>query len=454
MFINSQISTTQFSRFKSFKKIIDYDQNRKSKRKWVLIFFIAITLVMLLPWTQNIQPYGKVSTLNPEQRPQQINSIIAGRIAEWKVSDGDIVKKGDTLVRITEVKEDYLDPSQLIRVDEQIKAKDASISFYENKATTNDAQSAALENAKKLKIDQLNNKIKQYTLLVQSDSISYLAANSQLKIANEQLQRQKQMFDAGLKSLTEFEQRQQAYQDAIAKKISAENKFYNSKNELLNVRIERNAIEQDYAEKILKTKGDRFATLSDMATTKSEVAKLQNQLANYSMRRGFYVIIAPQSGQVIKTTKAGLGETVKEGDPLLEIVPVTFNAAVEIFIDPVDLPLINKDQKVRLQFDGFPAIVFSGWPNSSYGTFGGKIAAIDPSISVNGKFRAWVIADPDDKPWPKQLSYGAGAKGIALLKDVPIIYELWRKLNGFPPEYYTVATSTTVNQKKDKKSEN
>jgi len=409
---------------------------------------------MLLPWTQNIQPYGKVSTLNPEQRPQQINSIIAGRIAEWKVSDGDIVKKGDTLVRITEVKEDYLDPSQLIRVDEQIKAKDASISFYENKATTNDAQSAALENAKKLKIDQLNNKIKQYTLLVQSDSISYLAANSQLKIANEQLQRQKQMFDAGLKSLTEFEQRQQAYQDAIAKKISAENKFYNSKNELLNVRIERNAIEQDYAEKILKTKGDRFATLSDMATTKSEVAKLQNQLANYSMRRGFYVIIAPQSGQVIKTTKAGLGETVKEGDPLLEIVPVTFNAAVEIFIDPVDLPLINKDQKVRLQFDGFPAIVFSGWPNSSYGTFGGKIAAIDPSISVNGKFRAWVIADPDDKPWPKQLSYGAGAKGIALLKDVPIIYELWRKLNGFPPEYYTVATSTTVNQKKDKKSEN
>lgn len=454
MFINSQISTSQFSRFKSFKKIIDYDQNRKSKRKWVLIFFIAITLVMLLPWTQNIQPYGKVSTLNPEQRPQQINSIIAGRIAEWKVSDGDIVKKGDTLVRITEVKEDYLDPSQLIRVDEQIKAKDASISFYENKATTNDAQSAALENAKKLKIDQLNNKIKQYTLLVQSDSISYLAANSQLKIANEQLQRQKQMFDAGLKSLTEFEQRQQAYQDAIAKKISAENKFYNSKNELLNVRIERNAIEQDYAEKILKTKGDRFATLSDMATTKSEVAKLQNQLANYSMRRGFYVIIAPQSGQVIKTTKAGLGETVKEGDPLLEIVPVTFNAAVEIFIDPVDLPLINKDQKVRLQFDGFPAIVFSGWPNSSYGTFGGKIAAIDPSISVNGKFRAWVIADPDDKPWPKQLSYGAGAKGIALLKDVPIIYELWRKLNGFPPEYYTVATSTTVNQKKDKKSEN
>ena len=31
---------------------------------------------------------------------------------------------------------------------------------------------------------------------------------------------------------------------------------------------------------------------------------------------------------------------------------------------------------------------------------------------------------------------GAGASGIALLKDVRIYYELWRNINGFPPEYY------------------
>jgi multidrug efflux pump subunit AcrA (membrane-fusion protein) len=191
-----------------------------------------------------------------------------------------------------------------------------------------------------------------------------------------------------------------------------------------------------------------------MATTRSEVAKLQNQLSNYSIRRGFYVILAPQSGQVIRTTKAGMGETVKEGDPLLEIVPVKFSPAVEIFIDPVDLPLIVKGQKVRLQFDGFPAIVFSGWPNSSYGTFGGKIAAVDPSISSNGKFRAWVTQDPDDKLWPESISYGTGAKGIALLKDVPVFYELWRQINGFPPEYYTSSDNKSDNKKqKDKKSE-
>ena len=110
--------------------------------------------------------------------------------------------------------------------------------------------------------------------------------------------------------------------------------------------------------------------------------------------------------------------------------------AVELFIRPVDLPLVAKGQKVRFLFDGFPAIVFSGWPNASYGTFGGKIVAVENSVSVNGKFRVLVAEDPDDKSWPYQLKLGTGANGIALLKNVPVWYELWRNVNGFPPDYY------------------
>jgi hypothetical protein len=31
---------------------------------------------------------------------------------------------------------------------------------------------------------------------------------------------------------------------------------------------------------------------------------------------------------------------------------------------------------------------------------------------------------------------GSGAQGIALLKDVRVWYELWRNINGFPPDFY------------------
>ncbi|MGB5387644.1 MAG: biotin attachment protein, partial [Eudoraea sp.] len=41
-----------------------------------------------------------------------------------------------------------------------------------------------------------------------------------------------------------------------------------------------------------------------------------------------------------------------------------------------------------------------------------------------------------DHQWPKDLRVGSGAYTIALLEDVPIWFELWRQLNGFPPNYY------------------
>jgi hypothetical protein len=180
-----------------------------------------------------------------------------------------------------------------------------------------------------------------------------------------------------------------------------------------------------------------------VASGQVDIAKLRNQYSNYSIRNGMYYILAPQSGQVINAKKAGIGEYVKEGEMILEVVPEKFVFAVEMFVRPLDIPLIAPGQKVRFLFDGFPAIVFSGWPNASYGTFGGEVVAVERNTSQDGKFRVLIKEDASEKPWPKQLQVGAGAQGIALLKDVPIWYELWRNINGFPADYYKPQQKTT-----------
>jgi len=100
-------------------------------------------------------------------------------------------------------------------------------------------------------------------------------------------------------------------------------------------------------------------------------------------------------------------------------------------------------EKVRIQFDGWPAIVFSGWPNASYGTFGGVVIAMETFISDNGKYRVLLAEDPEDRAWPNELRVGSGANSIALLEDVPIWYELWRQLSGFPPNYYQPETTSS-----------
>ena len=166
------------------------------------------------------------------------------------------------------------------------------------------------------------------------------------------------------------------------------------------------------------------------------MTKLENAYANYQIRQGMYYITAPQNGFINRALQSGIGETFKEGDKLVSIMPSDIEMAVETYVDPIDIPLVKIGEKVRIQFDGWPAIIFSGWPNASYGTYGGEVVAIETFISDNGKYRVLLAPDSQDHPWPEELRIGSGANTMALLEDVPIWFELWRQLNGFPPNYY------------------
>ncbi len=420
---------------KSYSQI--YNIHRHSNvKKWVTWFFVIMLVILFLPWTQNIRATGSVTTLKQEERPQQIPTQIAGRVVKWHVNEGDYIKKGDTLVQITEVKDEYLDPALIKRTQEQISAKEMANESYQFKANTAGQQIGALQQARDLKLSELDNKINQQKMKIRSDSAELVATLNDLSIKTEQFKRQRVLYDSGVVSLVQLEQRNQAFQEAAAKKTSAEIKLSNSKQELLRLSIERNGEIQQYAEKISKAEGDRFQSISQIQTGQGEISKLKNQYANYNIRNGLYTLTAPQDGQVVQAKKSGIGEILKEGDVLVEIVPTNVHYAVEMFVRPVDLPLISKGQAVRFLFDGFPAIVFSGWPNASYGTFAGEVSAVESSVSDNGKFRVLVKEIQGQKRWPKELMMGTGANAIALLKDVPIWYELWRNINGFPPEFY------------------
>lgn len=434
----------------SVNQIYHFHKRSRVKR-WFLFIFLGGIIVLFLPWTQNIKVQGNVSTLYQEQRPQQLNSPIPGKIIKWYVKNGDYVKKGDTLLQLSEVKEDYLDPLLVKRTEQQVDAKKGLQKYYEAKVGTTNSQLQALNSARDLKLSQLKVKISQLNNKLAGEEAELEAAKNELRMTSDQYERQKKMYDEGLVSLTQFQQRSVSYQNALAKKTATENKLAQTRQEIVNVSIEQNATIQDYNEKLSKTEGDRFQSMGQIEGSDGDIAKLENQVANYRARQGLYFVIASQDGQVVQINKAGIGEILKDGESIATIVPDKVDYAVEIYIKPVDLPLVKEGQRVMCIFDGFPAIVFSGWPNSSYGTFAGKVIAIENNISANGMFKALVIQDKNEKQWPPKIKMGTGVQGIAILNDVPIWYELWRNINGFPPDYYEVKTEKSA---KDEKSKN
>ncbi|MDT0689024.1 biotin/lipoyl-binding protein [Salegentibacter sp. F188] len=417
--------------------------------KFLLGFAIFIVLVMFLPWTQNVSGTGYVTTLSPEHRPQTIQSAIPGRIEKWFVEEGEFVNRGDTILHISEVKSEYFDPMLVERTGDQIEAKTGSVNSYGGKIIALTAQIAALRNELALKLQQANNKLRQANFKVESDSIDLEAARTNLNIAQTQYERTVQLQEEGLKALPDVEEKRLKLQETQAKLISQQNKLLASENEVINAQLEINRVEAEYANKIAKAESDLNTARSNQLDAEAQVSKLESDYSNYLIRGQMNYVLAPQSGYITKALRAGIGETFKEGERLVGIMPSDFMLAVETYIEPLDIPLIHIGEEVRVQFDGWPSIVFSGWENLSYGTYGARVVAVENFISDNGKYRVLLAPDPDDHPWPDAIRVGSGATTLALLEEVPIWYEIWRNLNGFPPNYYQPeGSSAAKNEKK------
>ncbi len=419
-------------------EFLNRDSNWTNNRfgKIILIIFLIVIVFLFLPWTQSIQSKGKVTAFGTNERPQEIQSVIAGKLVKWHINEGDYVLAGDTIAVITEIKGEYLNPELLQQTDIQLKAKEKSILSYSSKIDAINNQIKQLELSKDFSYSKIKNKLDQEQLKLQADLAELESAKTNAKISKQQYERDSILFLQHIKSQFDVENRKSKFQEAVSKLLVIESKIRQTKISIENFKIELQNVSSEYGEKLSKSESERYSAISGQMETESEVSKLRNTYSNYSIRNGFYTITAPQSGFITETKLNGIGETIKEGQSICKIIPNSLNHIVELFIDPVDMPLISVGNHVQFIFDGWPTMVFSGWPKLTYGTFPGEVYAINSVPNENGKYRILVKPKTQIKLWPKELRIGVGANGYLLLKKVPIWYEIWRTMCGFSPDYY------------------
>ncbi|MGF1566277.1 MAG: HlyD family secretion protein [Flavobacteriales bacterium] len=398
---------------------------------------VVVFLMLLLPWTQNVVATGKIISRYPDKKPQQVNTMIDGRIVKWFAYEGQDVAKGDTILILEEVKPEYLDPQLVQRTRELIEAKINGIAAYRDKIVALQDQELALQQARDLELSQARLKVDQSVQKVQADSAMVRQEELNIQIERERLSRAEELFKDGLITTTDFESRSLKLQESDAKFIKARNDYEVSKQsyEMAVLEVRRKAA--DFADKLAKNRSDQATTQAMLQDGIAERTKLENSLVNYINRETGRMVLAPQEGRIVAAVSSGMGEIVKAGTSVVTIQPLEFIEAAELYVEAMDVPILHPGAKARLQLDGWPALVFSGWPSASIGTFGAEVVSVDQVINQKGKYRVILAPDPDEGPWPRPISIGSGALGILLLKDVPLGYELWRQLNGFPPEFYT-----------------
>ena len=223
-------------KYSAFENI--YSVNSEQRIKNIFIGLISFAVIILfIPWTQNINTSGVVTTQFQDQRPQQINSIIPGKIVKWWVKEGDYVQKGDTIVELADTKDDYLDPKLIERTEDQVNAKKLKVDFYQSKIENAKNQIIALEEGYRLKEVAVKNKIQQLERKILIDSAELTAAKIDLEIGTSQINRANKLLNDGVISLTDFEKRTQTFNKAKASFQEKQQKFLNSKQEIFITRI-------------------------------------------------------------------------------------------------------------------------------------------------------------------------------------------------------------------------
>lgn len=101
---------------------------------FVIILFAtaaAAAFLIFVPWVQTTSGSGQITALNPDDRQQEINALVSGRIEQWFVRDGSAVKEGDPIVRIAD-----LDPQLIQRLQSERLQLEIQLSAAKNGMAT------------------------------------------------------------------------------------------------------------------------------------------------------------------------------------------------------------------------------------------------------------------------------------------------------------------------------
>jgi len=394
----------------------------------IILFLVILPLLLaLLPWVQTIPGTGQVVAFGPVERQQNIESPVKGRVNKWMVSEGSQVKAGDPLVEILDN-----DPELSRRLVDQAEARAGKVAALTRNEEALTSQMEALRSTRRASKLAGQAKIRQTQQKLAAAEQKLAAAEQSAQVARLQVTRIESLRTEGISSARDLDLARLSDQKAQAELRSTEADREAAIQAVLEA---ESSLENKLAEidaKIAETDAKRQKVQSDREDARSKLLDVETKVARQADR----MIRAPRDGTVLKLFMADGQGQVKVGSRLAVLVPNTEQRAVELFIDGNDAAWVDPGRKVRIQFEGWPAVQFGGWPGAAMGTFGGVIAFVDSTDDGQGNFRVMVRPDEEDAPWPRatELRQGVRAKGWILLDTVALGYEAWRQLNGFPPE--------------------
>jgi adhesin transport system membrane fusion protein len=306
---------------------LDYEDELvgRSRGPSLVIWAISATLVIFLLWAafawvdEIVRAPGQVVS---SSRPQIIQNLEGGILAELNVAEGDIVEEGQILARLYgtqyQATVDELDDQiaaldiRRLRLEAEMKGK-AEFDLppdLEARVPAIAASERAL----------LSARLTEYQARVDG-------AGAVTEQTAKELELVQRMFDREIAPLIELTRAKKAHSDA--------------KNKL--------------SEAITTTEKERA---TDYSKTQGELASLRQQRKLSQDQLSRTTLLAPLRGVVNKLSVTTIGGVVRPGEEILQIIPLDEELFVEAKVKPRDIAAVRMGQTATVKLSAYDYMIF------------------------------------------------------------------------------------------------
>lgn len=347
----------------------------------LMLWVIAAFFVAFLIWAtftkleRTVHAQGRVV---PSSKMQVVSNFEGGVVEEILVKPGQIVKKGDILVRLSPtlstaelgsntVTTDAL-RAKIARLDAEVRGTSPN---YAGVSAAAAATEEALRRARAAELSSLTSvggaRATQAERAVAEGQAILAARRSNLVAAQQELDMLRPLAAKQIVSKLDYTKAENAVTVARNEVLAAEAAVARASAGIAESRASTTQARSDW---LSRSGGELAAARAELAARQRATPALADRVDRTSIR-------APMNGRVNRVLVTTVGGSVSSGMPVAEIVPTDDALYVEAAVRPQDIANVHIAQRASVEITAYRSSVF--------GKLNGEVVTISPDVVVNDK---------------------------------------------------------------------
>ena len=345
---------------------------------WLIIGFIVVFIAWasIVKLDRTVHAPGRVV---PSSRLQVLSNFEGGVVSAILVHVGDLVKRGQPLVRLDQTQAGAEFGSSEITVgalNAKIARLQAEIAgrepVYPDAATPEVGQQIGIERslhaARMSDLASLSAagaaRAAQAERAVAEARSAYASRVSARDSAKRQLEMIRPLVDRGIEPQLTLIQLENSAAVAGTDAAQASAAIARAQSAVAEARASLAQVRSSW----------RAQAGTDLAAAQSEMASRQRSMPALAAKLGRSTVASPVDGRVNRVLVSTVGSSIGAGQPIVEVVPSAETLTVEALVSPKDIAAVRIGQRARVNITAYESGV--------YGGMDGRVLTISPDATV------------------------------------------------------------------------